>query len=231
MPRTKQSHGLFITGTDTGVGKTYVGSRLARRLTALGVTVTPRKPVESGCERHAGLLEPADARSYWHAVAARVPLDEICRYRLATPASPERAAALEGMDLSLTALVAAATEGAEGWRLVEGAGGFYSPIANGALNADLAVALELPVLLVVGDRLGCINHALLTLEAIARRGLLVSAVVLNPLDEAACAVLDNAQALSQRLTCPLVRSRFDAADPASSWIDELIGYLPIGKTR
>ncbi|MGF1642922.1 MAG: dethiobiotin synthase [Thiotrichales bacterium] len=223
MSKPLASRGVFITGTDTGVGKTYVGSRLARRLHDRGIDVEPRKPVETGCARQGGEFVPADAYLYWQAVDERVPLETICPFRLATPASPERAAEIEGVDLALDQLASAASAGGNGYRLIEGAGGFYSPIAPNALNADLAARLNLPVLLVVGDRLGCVNHALLTIEAIARRGLALCAVVMNAPDADEPDALRNDLALARRLSQPLVRVRGQAE---RAWLDELIAYLP-----
>jgi dethiobiotin synthetase len=190
--------GLFITGTDTGVGKTHVGSRLAAWLHARGVPVKARKPVESGCPRRDGRLWPQDAAAYHAALGGAEALERICPWRLEAALSPERAARLEGVGFTLEDLVAAcrAGVGAEDFLLVEGAGGFYSPIAPRALNADLAVALGLPVLLVAADRLGVIHQVLVTAEAIARRGLTLAGVVLNEVTPRQDPLLDNAADLA-----------------------------------
>jgi dethiobiotin synthetase len=175
--------GLFITGTDTGVGKTYIGTALTRSLTSQGQRVRVRKPVESGCaETPEGLL-PADAAALHAAAGACEPLDRVCRYRLRHALSPELAARIEGVDYRLADLRDFALRDLppDDFLLVEGAGGFYSPLAADGLNADLAERLRLPVLLVVADRLGCINHALLSLEAIEARGLRLAGLVMNTL--------------------------------------------------
>ncbi len=189
--------GVFITGTDTGVGKTWVGSRIAAELWRRGVRVRPRKPAESGCPLVEGSLLPQDAAAYQAAVGGAEPLERICRYRFAPALSPERAAALAGQSLALADLVAACQEGVErgDYLVVEGAGGFYSPIAADGLNADLAVMLGLPVLLVSADRLGAIHQTLVTAEAIARRGLPLAAVVLNQMAAPLDPPLDNAEDL------------------------------------
>jgi dethiobiotin synthetase len=172
--------GYFITGTDTGVGKTRVGTAIAYGLARRGLDVRVRKPVESGCPEIAGVLQPQDADALRRAAGEVEPLERVCRVRLCTAVSPERAAALEGVGLDLAMLRDACLDDAGGdVRLVEGAGGFCSPVAAGALNADLAAELGLPVVLVAADRLGVINHALLTLEAVERRGLVVAALVLS----------------------------------------------------
>lgn len=197
--------GLFVTGTDTGVGKTHVGAALAAALAAQGLRLRARKPVESGCPRVDGELQPQDALAY--AAASGEPLATVCRYRLAAALSPERAARLEGVDYGLADLAAHCRAGvaADDFLLVEGAGGFLSPIAADGLNADLAVALGLPVLLVSADRLGAIHQVLATAEAIRRRGLTLAAVVLNAVVPIADPLLDNAADLARWLGGPIVR--------------------------
>ncbi len=173
--------GLFITGTDTGVGKTYVGVQITQTLLQLGVSVKPRKPLESGCTRTAEGLLPADGNAYWQAIEGRESLQVITPHRFEAAISPARAARLLGASLTLEQLKQACFQGvvADDFLLLEGAGGFYSPLLDGVLNADLAQELGLPVLLVAEDRLGCINQVLLSLEAIERRGLTLAAVILN----------------------------------------------------
>ena len=174
--------GIFVTGTDTGVGKTVVGAMLVRALVTQGVTVRPRKPVETGCAVDGdGNLLPADALALWAAAGEQEPLDAVCPFRFSAAFSPRRAAALAEMYLGVADLEEScrAGRGAEDFLLVEGAGGLLSPLATDGLNADLVLRLGLPLLIVVPDRLGSINHALLTLEAARARGLAVAAIVLN----------------------------------------------------
>lgn len=197
--------GLFVTGTDTGVGKTRVGTALARLLVEQGVSVRPRKPVESGCPREAGRLFPQDAWSLKTAAESPDPIETVCPYPFAPAVAPDRAARLAGLSLTIDELAETcqAGLGRGDFLLVEGAGGFYSPLASDGLNADLAVHLGLPVLLVVADRLGCINHTLLTVEVIRRRGLALAGVVLNQKDPSLKPDLDNAADLARWLS-PLV---------------------------
>ncbi|MGM0564663.1 MAG: dethiobiotin synthase [Pseudomonadota bacterium] len=175
---------VFITGTDTGVGKTWAGLQLLREWRRRGYRVAARKPLESGCPegeyrgRHQRL--PADALAY--AELSGESLESVCRYRLEAALSPLRAAQLEGRRITLEEAVTACEAGAADRRLVEGAGGFYSPLVEDGVNADLAVALAAPVLLVVEDRLGCLNQTLLSLEAIERRGLPLAGVVFNAIE-------------------------------------------------
>ncbi len=198
------TEGVFITATDTGVGKTWVGCALAARLRRRGVRLQVRKPVESGCpETETGLL-PQDALALRNAAATPEPLERICPYRFRTPVSPARAAELERRPITLTALVDACRPLPDHWRLVEGAGGFYSPLTSDGVNADLAESLKLPLLLVAPDRLGVLSAILLALEAAERRGLSVAAVFLNrivpPPRE-----LDNAAELRRWTGVPVVR--------------------------
>ena len=207
-------NGLFITGTDTEVGKTVVGCGLARELTRQHHAVAVRKPVESGCSRRDGELWPADGAALQRAAGEREPLETVTPLRLAHALSPARAARLEGVSLCLYDLIAAARTGPpDDYYLVEGAGGFLSPLADDALNADLAVALGLPVLLVVADRLGCINHALLTAEAIEHRGLRLAGVVVNAADGTADdAAMDNREDLASRLGGAVIAHRHGRED-------------------
>jgi dethiobiotin synthetase len=179
MRSQQHFNGLFITGTDTGVGKTYISSLLIRALRSRGVLVVPRKPVESGCRNSPdGTLLPSDGMALLEA-AGLDDLDEVTPFRFSAPLAPPQAATREGQDIRLQQLINACSRHDDSLMIVEGAGGFLSPIASDGLNADLAIALELPVLLVAADRLGCINHCLLTIEAIEHRGLAIAGVILN----------------------------------------------------
>lgn len=219
---TRKNSGIFITGSDTGVGKTWFACLLAAELHRRGCRVSPRKPAESGCTPQHGELVPADALALQQASGTGESLETICPWRFEAPVSPASAAAEAGIDLTTAQLVRACVSGSEDrFLLVEGAGGFYSPLARDGLNADLATALQLPVILVVGDRLGCLNHALLSLEAIARRGLDTAAVILNRIDPEAPA--DNLASLRQLTDIPvypLVREQEHLAP-------ELLESLPI----
>jgi dethiobiotin synthetase len=152
--------GLLVTGTDTGVGKTFVACALARALRASGRRVTVMKPVETGVADDA----PDDARRLREAAADPASLDDICPYRLRAPLAPAVAARLEGVHIDLgrlEALIRRRLEDAD-VLLVEGAGGLLVPIADSVTWADLAARLRLPLLLVAANRLGTINHCALT---------------------------------------------------------------------
>jgi dethiobiotin synthetase len=211
--------GYFITGTDTGVGKTLVACALIRALNAAGRHVSPRKPVESGCERRGQDLYPADGAALREAADdPALSLDTVTPFRFPHALSTDRAARLEGRTLNISALREACLTAhpPKATLVVEGAGGFYSPMAADGLNADLAQALGLPVILVAPDRLGVINHALLTAEAIRNRGLELGLVVLNAQDSPGPEGMDNRSDLAAYLDCPVIVFPRVAA-PGDGW--------------
>ncbi|MBN1379219.1 MAG: dethiobiotin synthase [Gammaproteobacteria bacterium] len=208
--------GLFITGTDTGVGKTVIGASLVCHLYRSGIDVQPRKPVESGCTRVKVNLLPADGLTYQNAVDHTTALDIITPFRFSAALAPSRAARLENKHLSISQLESAVRYqlNPDSICIVEGAGGFYSPIAEDGLNSDLAQALGLPILLVAADHLGCINHVLLTLEAIMRKDLECRAVVLNTVASAVIRNnMDNSAELEKLTGVPIVKTRFTDSFP------------------
>lgn len=168
--------GLFVTGTDTGVGKTLVSAGLLRLARRRGLTPIPFKPVETGCDP-----EPADARRLWRAAKPPITPDEVCMHALPLPAAPAQAAAAAGVRIALIALADRAyTLGRRGdLLLVEGAGGLLVPYAGGETGADLAARLGLPLLVVGRTALGTINHTALTLAEASRRRLRVAGYLLN----------------------------------------------------
>ena len=218
--------GVFITGTNTEVGKTFVGVGIARALTQRDIKVIPRKPIESGCTKQGDALIPQDALALMEAANYQGSLFEVCPYRFEPPISPVRAAHLADKILTIEQLVNICLQGSEaGFLLVEGAGGFYSPLAEDGLNADLAVALHLPVLLVADDRLGVLSQVLLNVEVIKMRGLQLAGVVLNAVNENQNDHMDNSADLRERLDCPVFSNPYiregDAQLP-EALIDALI---------
>lgn len=176
--------GFFVTGTDTGVGKTRVTAVLVRTLVEQGLRVAAMKPVAAGAEPTEAGLRNADALTLAAAANVEAPYELINPYCLALPASPHIAAREAGVTISpevvrerLDQLAARAD-----WVLAEGAGGWLAPIGEGQTMADVAVAMGLPVLLVVGLRLGCLNHALLTARAVREDGLPLAGWIGNRID-------------------------------------------------
>jgi dethiobiotin synthetase len=173
--------GFFITGTDTHVGKTMVCGLLAGFLRARGVNAVTQKWVQTGT---AGW--PADLAMHRRLMGLPedVPedvLEDLCPYRLAYPASPHLAAEREGVAVDPSRLEAAyrRLEASHDIVLVEGVGGFMVPLTKSFLVCDLVARLGLSVLVVVGNRLGCVNHALLTVEAIRRREIPLAGLIFN----------------------------------------------------
>ena len=173
----KPPRGFFVTGTDTGVGKTVGACAALRALRARGLEVGAMKPVETGV----GPDGPQDALALQHAAGGRDPLEIVCPLRFALPTAPTVAAADEGRAVELERIDAAFAEICDGRDLVvvEGAGGLLVPVAPGVDMADLARRLSLPLLVVARTQLGTINHTRLTLEVARARGLQVLGVVLN----------------------------------------------------
>jgi dethiobiotin synthetase len=171
------TRGWFVTGTDTGVGKTVVACGLARALRRRGLDVGVMKPVETGV----GPEGPADGRALREAAGVGDALAEIVPERFALPAAPTVAAAREGRRVDLAAVDAAfaALAARHALLVVEGAGGLLAPAAPGLAMADLAARLGLPLVVVARAALGTINHTRLTLEAARARGLAVAGVVVS----------------------------------------------------
>lgn len=167
---------LFVTGTDTGVGKTFVACALATALRARGLRVGVMKPVETGVVR-----EPEDARALSAAAGDPAPLDDVCPYRLRAPLAPAVAARLEGVTLDVDRLVALVRRraGDSDFLLVEGAGGLLVPVVGRITWAELAARLALPLLIVAANRLGTVNHCALTARVAAGAGLRVLGFVLS----------------------------------------------------
>jgi len=173
--------GIFVTGTDTGVGKTLFAAGLVRLALSRGVAVKVLKPVETGCLIRSGMLFPEDGAFLVEASGNRVSLDECTPFRFSLPASPYRAAALEGKRLFASDLVEHVLTAAETADLtvVEGAGGLMAPIDDNFMMIDLIERLGYPVILVARTRLGTINHTLLSVEALDRRGIKLVGIVLS----------------------------------------------------
>ena len=171
--------GVFVTGSNTGVGKTTVAIEVVRHISKTRA-VKVRKPVETNCERSEQKYIPRDAIALSAACQLQEPLDKVCPYCFEIEASAEFASAASAEKITLEDLVLACKRDVdESFVLVEGAGGLYSPIAEAALNVDLAIELQLPLLIVIRDELGAISQALLTLEAAQKNKLTVACVVLN----------------------------------------------------
>ena len=195
---------VFIAGTDTGIGKTHASCALLHALRAAGRDAVGMKPVASGCEETPEGLRNEDALALQAAGPAGVAYAAINPVSLRAPLSPHLAAARDGVTVTLPPL----TEAFERLRarhapvVVEGVGGWLVPLAPGLMASALAQAWELPVILVVGLRLGCLNHALLSARAIAADGCRLLGWIGNRIDPAMAAVEENLATLRELLPAP-----------------------------
>lgn len=196
----------FVVGTDTGVGKTHVACALLQALALHHPRVVGMKPVAAGVVPWGEGWASEDSIALRTASTVAVPSALDNPVLLPDPLSPHIAAARAGVQIDIHTIVQAyaALSAQADAVVVEGAGGFHVPLSDTATGADLAVALGLPVVLVVGLRLGCLNHALLTAEAIAARGLTLAGWVANRVDPDMLAPDDNIAWLRQRLGAPLL---------------------------
>lgn len=171
----------MITGTDTGVGKTFVACGLAAWLKDAGYRVGVMKPAETGCAGREGGLVPRDAVALKEASGCELPLEKICPYALPEPLAPSAAAERQGIQIDIERLIDLYAEirATHDAVIVEGAGGLLVPILPSYTYAELASVLKLPIIVVAANRLGVINHLLLTLEHAACRSLRVLGYVLN----------------------------------------------------
>lgn len=169
--------GAFLSAIDTGVGKTHVGCKLAAFMCARNKKFCVKKPLE------AGGANPSDAHRYAKALAYRQDVNTICLQHFSAESSPAAAAKLQNQRITCAQLVEFCNAPNANPILVEGAGGLCSPLCSDALNADLAQALQLPIILVVANRLGLINHSLLNLHYIKKRKLKLAALVINNIDQ------------------------------------------------
>ena len=212
--------GLFITGTNTGVGKTYVGGLIAHALVETGHRVGVYKPVESGCRRQGRQLVAGDAELLWNAAGRPGTLEAVCPQRFEAPLAPPQAARAEGKDVDRQLI----RSGFSVWRssyeivLVEGAGGLLSPVSDEDLNADVAADLGLPLLIVASNELGTINATLQTVVSAKSvvPQLEIKGVVLSQnaprRDDPSLAT--NAAEITARCDAPLLASiRFGEAAP------------------
>ena len=219
---------LFVTGTDTGVGKTVISAALTRAWVARGLRVAVMKPIASGSDPTPEGLRNSDALTLMAAANVPAPYDVINPYCFLPPISPHLAAREARAVIELPhlrsrfQLLAAASDCV----VVEGAGGWLAPISDTATMADLAATLALPVLLVVGLRLGCLNHALLTRESLSARGATFAGWVANAIDPHFARPAENLATLTARLgEPPLACVPFLDRDTGAADLSEAAGKL------
>jgi len=196
------STGFFVTGTDTGIGKTTVSCALLHAFAAKGDKVVGMKPIAAGCENGQWM----DVEHLLAASNVAVSRQQINPYTFDQPLAPHIAAHQAGMEINLSVIHRAYLELSTHADIiiVEGVGGFLVPINNHQTGVDLAQTLNLPVIMVVGMRLGCLNHALLTAKAIRDEGLVLAGWVANCIDPQMRTIEENIGALAQRLDATLL---------------------------
>lgn len=214
------SAAFFVTGTDTEVGKTTVAAGLLHAARLAGLSTAAAKPVASGCVLTKDGLRNDDALALLSQSTLALRYEEVNPHAFEPAIAPHLAAREAGVLLDVAALqgpVQAILDKRADFTLVEGAGGWRVPLAGQATLSDLAIALQLPVILVVGVRLGCINHALLTAEAILRDGLTLAGWVANVVDPQTSRLEDNLATLAERLPAPCLGyiPRLTEATPAA----------------
>ena len=224
------SLGFFVTGTDTGVGKTLVSCALIHRFTALGKSVIGMKPVAAGGGRGAEGLINDDVRLLRAASNVNAALTLVNPYCFEPPIAPHIAATQAGAVIEIDRITQAYQQLAALAEvvIVEGVGGYCVPLNDTQDTATLAQRLGLPVIMVVGLRLGCLNHALLTARSITADGLTLAGWVANRIDPAMVAADDNIRALSQRITAPLLGEIEFAATPDPRRIAASFDVSPLG---
>ncbi|WP_349570828.1 dethiobiotin synthase [Azotobacter salinestris] len=225
------SAAFFITGTDTDVGKTTVACGLLHAARQTGLSTAAAKPVASGCAVTSAGLRNGDALALLGECSLALDYAEINPFAFAPAIAPHLAACEVGVELTVKALLPPVRQvlahGAD-LTLVEGAGGWRVPLSSRENLSDLAVALGLPVILVVGVRLGCINHALLSAEAIARDGLPLAGWVANVIDPHTARLDENLATLAERLPAPCLGQvpQLHAATPAA--VARHLDLAPLG---
>lgn len=182
------TRGIFVTGTDTGAGKTLVSSAILAALSRQGLRVAAFKPVETGCRGAAGALIGEDCERLAAAARSGQSPSEVAAYLFAEPAAPLVAASAEGVTIDKAVILErfAAIASSADFVLVESAGGLMVPLSDGYTTRELALEIGLPVVCVVASRLGCINHALLSVQVLRSAGIATAGFVMNEIggDEA-----------------------------------------------
>jgi len=198
--------GYFITGTDTGIGKTWSTAALMQYFKNQGRSVIGMKPIASGCDEVEGELENEDALLLQKHASLELPYQEINPYAFALPVSPHIAAAEAGEEIQVDSIVELyqQLEKKAEIVLVEGVGGWLVPINKQHSVADLAIALKLPVIIVVGVRLGCINQARLTFAAIEQAGMECCGWIASCVEQDMLMLEENIQTIKEGTSMPLL---------------------------
>ena len=200
------TQGIFIAGTDTGIGKTLASCLLIDALVQEGNKVVGMKPIASGASSVEGKLQNEDAMYLQQYSNVEAPYEKINPYCFEPPVAPHIAAQKAGREIDLSTIRQSYNQLSvmADWVIVEGVGGWYVPINDNQTTADIPLALNLPVVLVVGMKLGCINHALLAVNAIRASGNELAGWIANDIDKDMAVHDEVLETLQTRLGCPLI---------------------------
>jgi dethiobiotin synthetase len=216
----KNKLGIFVTGTDTDVGKTYITKALIKHFCSQGFQTVGMKPIAAGAEIENGRLLNADVKAIVSASNVDAPIDQINPYVFAPAIAPHIAAQQVGIEIAIEPIMSAfkVLQQQADVIVVEGAGGFLVPINETLTMGDLAKALDVGVVLVVGVRLGCISHALLTVQSIEAKGLHLIGWVANRIEPNMPALEENIATLKAMIKAPCVADVAWNEEPSFSQI-------------
>ena len=220
---------FFITGTDTDAGKTSIGAGLLCAAKQQGCSTLAMKPVASGCEMTEQGLRNSDAWALIAQSTVQLPYSQINPYAFAPAIAPHIAAQEAGVELSVADLYRTAQvilQQQADFTLIEGAGGWRVPISATEFLSDFAIALQLPVILVVGVKLGCINHALLSAQAILNDGLELAGWVANVVDPSCARLAENLATLQQLMPAPCLAEVPHLTHANAEHVAEYVKLIP-----
>ncbi|MEW9799207.1 dethiobiotin synthase [Alteromonas sp. CYL-A6] len=218
----------FVTGTDTEVGKTYVSRTLLEAAAGQGRKTVGYKPVSAGCDNINGEWINEDAAALHQASSVKLSISEVNPVALKSPIAPHIAAQQEGRELREQDIIAGFAhlqQYAPDLLLMEGAGGWRLPLGGGRYLSDVVKTLDLPVIIVVGMRLGCLNHALLTAEAVQRDGLKIAGWVANQLSDDMPVYQQNLTYLTQAMPAPMLLEVPYKAPPSPAALQQLVEQI------
>lgn len=229
--KSPASKGIFIAGTDTGVGKTLIACALLQGFAARGLRVAGMKPVAAGAMRRRGVWHNDDVAQLRAAANVDVPQAVVNPYCFAPPIAPHIAAREAGVTMRMAVIGKNYAQLARSADLVvvEGVGGLLVPLGRTFGAADIPARLGLPVVLVVGLRLGCLNHALLSVAAIEARGLYLAGWIANRIDPAMARAAENLQTLCVRIKAPLLGTVPHARNPQSARIARAVDMKQLSR--
>ena len=202
----KKQFKLFISGTGTDVGKTFVTENLIYLLKAKGFTVSPYKPIETGCKKNKSKLIPSDASKFHKLIDKEIDIDLINPYRFQQPISPNRAIRLAHKKIFINDYISRSKLLPKNdYLIVEGAGGLYSPISTDGYNIDLIKKMKIPTVLVAKDEIGVINNILLSLDLLKKYKISVLAIILNKINSLQPNGMDNHKDMKSLTKIPLIQ--------------------------